>query len=189
LQLGLYEQALDLFGRVNGPEGLIGQILSNTFLGREAIAGVLIERLNEQGASAVEAQLRSTLSSGFKPSVIGDSLLRAAQAQPSALAYQRAVRANPFDGRIISVAAMYMRQQKQVAPAYQVVVNALRFNQTSPLIWEQYALLSVEQGLLGQGEEGAAKVRLLASPADYQSFVSRYQPLRALIEKQREEFR
>ena len=189
LQLGLYEQALSLFGEVNGPEGLIGQILSNAFLDRGAIAGVLIERLNEQGAGAAEAQLRRTLSTGYKPPVIGDSLLRAAQARPSLPAYQRAVQANPFDGRIVTATARYLRQQKQITPAYQLIVNALRFNDTSPLLWEQYALLSVEQGLLAQAEEGAAKVRLFASTADYQSFVSRYQPLRALIEKQREEFR
>lgn len=189
LQLGLYEQALDQFGRVNSPEGLIGQILSNTFLDRGAIAGVLIERLNEQGASAVEPQLRRTLTTGFKPAVIGDSLLRVAKAQPSVAAYQKAVQANPFEGRIIAAAVQYMRQQKLIPQAYQIVVNALRFNETSALLWEQYALLSVEQGLLTQAEEGAAKVSLLASPTDYQSFVRRYQPQRALIEKQREEFR
>ncbi len=189
LQLGLYAEALDQFSRVTGPEGLIGQILSNTFLGQDAVAGVLLERLPEQGAAQVVPLLRRTLASGYRPSFIGDSLLRAAQARPSVAAYQKAIRANPFSGPLVTAASTYLRGQKQVSQAYQLVVDALRFNQTSPLLWEQYTLLSVEQGLLAQAEEGEAKVREFATETDYQSFLNRYQPMRALIEKQREEFR
>ncbi|GHB53885.1 tetratricopeptide repeat protein [Persicitalea jodogahamensis] len=189
LQLGLYEQAAEQFGLVQSPEGLIGQILANAFMGNEAIAGVLIERLPEQGAEAAMDPLRKTLASGFRPGVLGDSLLLAAQQNPSIAAYVKAVRANPFSGRIVAAAASYFRQQKQSARAYELVTKALQFNQSSPQIWEQYALLSVEQGLLAQSEEGVAKVEQLAADADYQAFLNRYQPMRALIEKQRAEFR
>ena len=189
LQLGLYEQAAEQFGSVQGPEGLIGQILANAFMGNGAVAGVLIERLPEMGVEAAMAPLRRTLDSGFKPSVLGDSLLLAAQKTPSAVAYEKALWANPFSGRIVAAAANYFRQQKQSARAYDVVIKALQFNENSPQIWEQYALLSVGQGLLAQSEEGVAKVEQLATEADYQAFLSRYQPMRALIEKQRAEFR
>ncbi len=189
LQLGLYEQAAEQFGMVQSPEGLIGQILANAFMGNEAIAGVLIERLPEQGAEAAMAPLRKTLASGFKPGVLGDSLLLVAQKVPSAANYQKALRANPFSGRIVAAAARYFRQQKQSARAYELVTEALQFNQSSSQIWEQYALLSVEQGLLAQSEEGVEKVEQLATDADYQAFLNRYQPMRALIEKQRAEFR
>lgn len=188
MQLGLYDQALENFGQVKGAEGLIGQILANTFLNQEAVAGVLIERLPELGASAAMDPLRRTLASGFKPGVLGDSLLQVAQATPSPHAYLKAVRANPFNGRIVSTAAAYFLQQKQPERAYQLVVDALRFNQASSLLWEQYALLSVEQGLLAQSDEGAERVRELASDTDYQSFLNRYQSRRALVEKQRQEF-
>lgn len=189
LQLGLYEQAAEQFGLVEGVEGLIGQILANAFMGQVAVAGLLIEKLPDLGAEAAMAPLRKTLASGFKPAVLGDSLLLAAQQSPSVAAYEKALRANPFSGRIVAAAANYLRQQKQSARAYDVVTKSLQFNQSSPRIWEQYALLSVEQGLLAQSEEGAAKVEQLATYADYQAFLNRYQPMRALIEKQRAEFR
>ena len=135
------------------------------------------------------ATLRKTLASGFKPRILGDSLLQVAQGTPSVATYQKALRANPFNGRIVAAVAAYLRQQKQATRAYELVVNALQFDATSPLLWEQYAYLSVEQGLLAQGEEAAEKVQQLTSDADYQAFLTRYQPLRALIEKRRDEFR
>ncbi len=88
----------------------------------------------------------------------------------------------------MAAAANYFREQKQSVRAYGIVTKALQFNENSPQIWEQYALLSVEQGLLAQSEEGVAKVEQLATDADYQAFLNRYQPMRALIEKQRAEF-
>ncbi len=188
LQLGLYEQAAEQFGLVEGPEGLIGQILANAFSGKEAIAGVLIEGLPARGAEALMGTLRKTLTSGIKPPVLGDSLLRAAQGVPSEAAYQKVLRANPFNGRMVAAAAEFLRRQKQADRAYGLVVKALQFNEISPLIWEQYAYLSVEQGLLAQGDEAADQVQQLASDADYQAFLTRYQPLRALIEKRRDEF-
>lgn len=188
LQLGLYRQAAEQFGLVEGPEGLIGQILANAFSGNGAIAGVLVEGLPARGAEAAMATLRKTLASGFKPRILGDSLLQAAQGTPSTAAYEKVLRANPFNGRIVAAVAAHFRQQKQADRAYELVVNALQFDETSPFLWEQYAYLSVEQGLLAQGDEAAGKVQQLASDADYQVFLTRYQPLRALIEKRRAEF-
>jgi Tfp pilus assembly protein PilF len=189
LQLGLYDQALEQFSQVDGPEGIIGQVLAHSFLSEQAIAGVLLERLSEQNAAAAIPLLRRTLASGYRPPVLGDSLLQAARANPSAGAYLKAVQANPLHGGIVSEVSAYLTQQKRYTQAYQLIINALRFNDTSPHLWEQYALLSVQQGLLAQAEEAEAKVRQLATETDYQLFLERYQPMRALIEKQRDEFR
>ena len=166
----MYEQAADQFGQVEGPEGLIGQILANAFSGNEAIAGVLVEGLPARGAEAAMGTLRKTLASGFRPAVLGDSLLRVAQRTPSIAAYQKLLHANPFNGRTVAAAADYFRQHKLADRAYELVVKALQFNETSPLLWEQYAYLSVEQGLLAQGDEAADEVQQRASDADYQAF-------------------
>ena len=88
----------------------------------------------------------------------------------------------------MSAASEYLRGRKQVSKAYKIVLNALRYNEYAPELWEQYAYLSLEQGLIGQGNEGEMKVKQWASDADYQHFMNRYQPMRALIEKQRAEF-
>jgi Flp pilus assembly protein TadD len=189
LQLGLYGQAAEHFGQVKGPEGLIGQILANAFSGNEAIAGVLVESLPAQGAEAAIAPLRKTLASGFKPHILGDSLLQVAEGTPTPANYQQVLRANPVNGRTVAAVADYFRQHRQAPRAYELVVQALQFNKTSPMIWEQYAYLSVEQGLLAQADEAADQVQQLASDADYQAFLNRYQPMRALIEKRRAEFR
>ncbi|TDB69031.1 UDP-N-acetylglucosamine--peptide N-acetylglucosaminyltransferase SPINDLY family protein [Arundinibacter roseus] len=189
MQLGLYEQSAQAFSEVPGAEGLIGQILANAFLGQQAAAGILLERLPQVGAETAIPLLRKAIDSGKNPAILGDSLLNEARKKPSVAAYLRAVQANPVGGPVVSEASAYLRSQKQAAKAYEIVLNALRFNTSSPLLWEQYSFMSVEQGLLSQATEGAEKVQQLASETDYQSFMSRYQPMRALIEKQREDFR
>ncbi|GAB3181058.1 tetratricopeptide repeat protein [Telluribacter humicola] len=188
LQLGLYDMAIEELSLVKGPEGLLGQALAQALSGKVAAAAILLERLKEEGAGTTVQALQNSLSEGMKQITITDSLLATAQTQPSPATFQKALRSNPLNADVVVAASNYFRQQKQSTKAYQIVVDALRFNDSSSRIWEQYALLSLDQGLLQQAEEGAAKVQTYASPSDYQAFNERYQPRKALIEKQREEF-
>jgi predicted ATP-dependent protease len=56
-------------------------------------------------------------------------------------------------------------------------------------LYEAYAYLSLEQGLVSQADEGMLKVEALTSPTDYQAFLKRYHEKKAFIEKQRDAFR
>ncbi|SKC19330.1 tetratricopeptide repeat protein [Dyadobacter psychrophilus] len=188
LQLGLYDQAIETLSVVEGVEGTIGMAVANALSDKKEVAVVLLDKVQEKEQSAAIEKLKETLFSGAKPKPLADSLLQIARKSPSDKNFDRAVRTNPFDENVVSAASTYFRQKKLTAKAYKLVLNALRYNEYAPQLWEQYAYLSLEQGLIGQGNEGEEKVRQYALPADYQQFMTRYQPMRALIEKQRAEF-
>lgn len=188
LQLGLYDKAIESLSVVEGTEGTLGMAVANALSGKKEVAVILLDKIQEKEKSPAIDQLKKTLFSGVKPVSATDSLLQVARKSPSDKNFQRAMISNPFDSHVVAAAATYYRQAKQTTKAYRLVVNALRFNEYAPQIWEQYAYLSLDQGLMSQGDEGVEKVRQLASAADYQLFLNRYQPMRALIEKQRAEF-
>ncbi len=188
LQLGLYDRAIEQLSTVEGSEGIIGQAIANALSDKGIITTVLLDKLQEKEKDPAIDQLKSTLFSGAKPRSDMDSLLAVATKSPSDRNYTAAIRSNPFNEQIVSAASAYYRQQKQTNKAYKIVLDAMRFNDTSALIWEQYTYLSLEQGLLDQASEGEAQVKEFGTSAGYQQFVSRYQPMRALIEKQRAEF-
>jgi predicted Zn-dependent protease len=188
LQLGLYDKATEPLSVVEGAEGTIGMAVANALSDKKEIAAILLDKLRENESNGLADQLKQALFSGIKPNSIADSLLQVAKSSPNDLSFDKAVHANPFKSNVVFEAAEYFRKKKQTPKAYKIVVDALRYNEFAPEIWEQYAYLSLEQGLVGQGDEGQAKVRQYAAPADYQRFLTRYQPMRALIEKQRAEF-
>jgi hypothetical protein len=188
LQLGLYEKAIEHLSVVEGIEGTLGMAVANALSGNQAIAVVLLDKLQEKESAATIGQLKETLFSGAKPRSLSDSLALIVQKSPSDKNFENAVRANPFDAAIVSSASEWYRKKKQTTKAYQMVLVALRYNEYAPALWEQYAYLSLEQGLTEQADSGEAKVKQYALPAGYQRFMNRYQPMRALIEKQRAEF-
>ncbi len=188
LQLGLYDKAIEALSPVEGIEGSLGMAVANALSNKKEIAVVLLDKAQEKAKNPALEQLKQALFAGVRPKSATDSLFAVMSKSPSLQNIQNAVRTNPFDARIISAASEFYRSKKQTKEAYQLVLDALRYNEYAPELWEQYALLSLEQGLLGQAKEGEQKVMQYALPAGYQQFLTRYQPMRALIEKQRAEF-
>ena len=186
LQLGLYEQAIQQLSLVEGIEGTLGMAVANALSDKQAVAVILLEKI--QGQETAIEQLKKTLFSGARPKMKADSLFGVASGSPSDKNFDLAVRENPFDAKIVAGASEWYRRKKQTKKAYDMVLTAIRFNEFAPELWEQYAYLSLEQGLTEQAESGEAKVKQYALPAGYQQFMNRYQPMRALIEKQRAEF-
>jgi tetratricopeptide (TPR) repeat protein len=186
LQLGLYKKAIEELSAVEGTEGTIGLAIANALAGNGVVTTILLERLPEK--SPALNQLKEALFSGVKPTSSADSLLAIAQKSPLDANFDAAIQANPFDQRIVTAAVHYYRKKNAVKKAYQIVLDALRMNETSAGIWEEYTYLSLAQGLLGQADEGEAQVKEFSTPSGYQQFVTRYQPMRALIEKERAEF-
>ncbi|GGN07760.1 hypothetical protein GCM10010967_49180 [Dyadobacter beijingensis] len=188
LQLGLYDKAIESLSVVEGIEGTIGMAVANALAGKKEVAVILLDKIQDQEKSPALEQLKQTLFSGAKPKSVSDSLFAVLSKSPSAANFDKAVKTNPFDARIVAATSEFYRGKKQVKEAYQLVLDALRYNEYATELWEQYAYLSLEQGLLGQAAEGEEKVRQYALPAGYQRFLARYQPMRALIEKQRAAF-
>ncbi|WP_254561424.1 hypothetical protein [Dyadobacter diqingensis] len=188
LQVGLYDLAIQHLANVDGVEGILGQAVGYALSGQQAIGGLLLQRMQEKEPNPALQKLQGSLMTIKPPQTRADSLFATAQKIPSDKNFDAAIHANPFDAKIVAAAASYYGQKKQVSKAYKIVLDAMKFNDRAPLLWQQYTILSLQQGLTGQADEGEAQVRELSSPADYQAFVTRYQPMRALIEKQRAEF-
>ena len=188
LQLGLFEKAGEQFSMVKGTEGALGLIIANLLAGNQEIASVLMDKLEKETPEGSMQSFRKALSGDLRLPSPSDSLLAAARKAKTGEAYLKAVKANPVSPQHVAEASVFFQQKKNLKTAYQLVVDALRFNDQSGLLWARYALLSLEQGLLTQAGEGKEKASEFLSPADYQSFLGHYQPLRALIEKQRTEF-
>ncbi|MBE9465866.1 tetratricopeptide repeat protein [Dyadobacter subterraneus] len=189
LQVGLYDLAIKHLTNVDGVEGTLGQAVGYALSGQQAIGGILLEKLQEKEKSPALQNLQTTLANIKPPKTKADSLFAKAQKSPSEKNFDAAVHANPFDAKIVAASANFYRQKKQIPKAYKIVLNALKFNDRAYLLWEEYTILSLQQGLIGQADEGEAMVKEISSPADYQAFSARYQPMRALIEKQRAEFK
>ncbi len=190
LQLGLYPNAIDQLSRTNDTEGFLGLAIAHSLSGNVEVGAIVLEKLRESEVADDQiATLQEQLGRLTKPVTASDSLLKIALKAPTAEAFGKAVRSNPFDPAIVTAAADYYRtQQKELTKAFQLVVDALRFNEQSPELWESYALLSLDLGLTDQAEEASEKVRTYGSATDYTTFLTRYQPKKALIEKEREEF-
>ncbi len=188
LQLGLYDKAIEELSGVEGTEGIVGQAIANAYSDKAFVTTLLLDKLQEKEKNPAIEQLKTLLFSGAKPKSNTDSLLSVAGKSPSDKNFSIALTSNPFNENALSAASIYYRQKKQTKKAYNIILDALRFNESSPLIWEQYTYLSLEQGLLEQANEGEAQVKEFSTPAGYQQFLTRYQPMRALIEKQRAEF-
>src|SRR5690606_2266512 len=120
------------FSLVNDTEGILGQALANQLNGQEAVATIMLERLQQQESAPTVQALRPAFFASQASSSPADSLLARAQAAPSAEAYERALHANPFAPRVVAAAADYYQQQKQISRAYQIVLDALRFNEQAP---------------------------------------------------------
>ncbi|MCE7063094.1 hypothetical protein [Dyadobacter sp. CY343] len=188
LQLGLYEKAIENLSVVEGLEGIIGMAVANALYDKKEIAVILLDKIQEKENNPAIEKLKQSLFSGVKPKSPTDSLLKVALQSPTEANFRKAIDTNPFNAQTISAASTYFRGKKQTDKAYNLVLNALAYNEYDFRLWEQYAYLSLEQGLTGQAKEGEEKVKQYATPADYQQFVSRYQPMQALIEKRRAEF-
>ncbi|KAA0994021.1 hypothetical protein FXO21_11140 [Dyadobacter sp. UC 10] len=188
LQLGLYEKAIENLSVVEGLEGTIGMAVANALYDKREVAAILLDKIQEKENNPAIENLKQSLFSGVRPKTPGDSLLKTALQSPTDESFQKAIDINPFNAQTVSAASVYFRGKKQTDKAYKLVLNALAYNEYDARLWEQYAYLSLEQGLTGQAKEGEEKVKQYATVADYQQFISRYQPMQALIEKRRAEF-
>ena len=191
LQLGLYEQAIGYFSQVPDEEGIIGHAVAQALSGNPVAGSVVIESLKQLNVDPGQIEmLQQQIVKLAPPSGKAQDRLTELKLKGNEKAYLAALRQNPYDPDIVkAVAEFYAVRQSDVQEAYQIVVNALRFNETSPVIWGEYALLNLELGLSDLAEEAREKVRSLTDDTAYHEFHTRYQAKWTLKQKQREEFR
>ena len=115
----------------------------------------------------------------------------ASQKQPTTArrAYQTALQLAPLNADIVNAAALFMRKNGQVKPAYASVLPALDYNETNVDLLKTYVLLCLDQSLTDYADDGLTRLQVATTPADYQAFEEAYQQKLAAIENARTTFR
>ena len=193
LQLNLLETAQELFSKSKDTEAKVGRAVVLLEQQKNAAAKIILDSLATQSASVgavAQLLLKQTNRAdvALRPSLV-EPIVRLKTNQQKAAAFDAALQQNPFEAKLVVVAATFFHSQKQTKKGYQILIDALAYNKTAPQIWEAYALMALDRGLSDFAAEGAEQVRQLAPPADYQTFLNRYQAKRALIEKARQDFK
>lgn len=157
-----------------------------------------IENLSTLRITVAKKNLKATLALAnqfFLPQHRAERALLLAQAytsghQPAQAqrAYRQALQLAPLDASLVTGAAQFEQQQGHSKPAYQLVLNALPFNEDNPALLRLYTLLCLDLSLSDYAREGLAHLQRVVPTTDYQAFLATYQEKRALLEKQRQKF-
>lgn len=191
LQLGLFDKALDVFSEADDTEGIVGYAVSQALAGNPVGGLIVLEKLAKgyQKDSMELSAIQEALTSVVFPTGQVDSVLATARKAGTEAAIRQALQLNPYNPEIVEAAVgFYAEKKADVATAYQLVVDALRFNENSYRLWANYALLNLEMGLTEEADNANARVRALATDAGYHDFSTRYQAKWSLKQKEREEF-
>jgi len=120
--------------------------------------------------------------------LMGKVLAQNKQPQRAQLAFTEATRLAPLNAQIVTGAAQFWKQARQIDRAYNLVVGTLDYNPDQPELWKAYIDLCLDQRLTDYAEEALPQLQGSTSPADYQAFLADYQQKLSSIEKDRQTF-
>lgn len=103
-------------------------------------------------------------------------------------AYAEATRLAPLNALILTGAARFWEQNRQIDRAYTAIVASLDYNPDQPELWKTYIDLCLAQRLTDYAEDALPQLQGSTSPADYQAFLAGYQQKLSSIEKERQTF-
>lgn len=120
--------------------------------------------------------------------LMGKVLAQNKQPQRAQLAFAEAARLAPLNAQIVTGAAQFWKQARQIDRAYNLVVGTLDYNPDQPELWKTYIDLCLDQRLTDYAEDALPQLQGSTSPADYQAFLADYQQKLSSIEKDRQTF-
>ncbi len=120
--------------------------------------------------------------------LLGKVLAQNKQPQRAQLAFAEAARLAPLNAQIVTGAAQFWKQNRQLDRAYNLVVGTLDYNPDQPELWKTYIDLCLDQRLTDYAEDALPQLQGSTSPADYQAFLADYQQKLSSIEKDRQTF-
>ncbi|MCU0440297.1 MAG: hypothetical protein MUC49_20600 [Raineya sp.] len=95
--------------------------------------------------------------------------------------YSKALQGNPFDLLFYpDFIRFYNEKKKNKEAGYNLAVQAIRFQESSPMAWKMYIIQSLELNYIGFAEEGLEKLREL-SFEDYEKYKTIYEKKKALL--------
>ena len=120
--------------------------------------------------------------------LMGKVLAQNKQPKRAEIAFAEATRLAPLNAQIITGAAQFWKQNRQIDRAYSLVVRSLDYNPDQPELWKTYIDLCLDQRLIDYAENALPQLQGATSPADYQDFMTGYQQKLSSIEKERQTF-
>lgn len=120
--------------------------------------------------------------------LLGKVFAQNKQPQRAQLAFAEATRQAPLNAQIVTGAAQFWKQNRQIDRAYSLVVRSLDYNPDQPALWKTYIDLCLDQRLTDYAEDALPQLQGSTSPADYQAFLTGYQQKLSSIEKERQTF-
>lgn len=101
--------------------------------------------------------------------------------------YEKALQMAPIDeGGVIKAASFFQGKLNNLDKAYNALVNAVRLNPYSLLVYEQYALVALAMGFDNYAEYALEQIKALSDEPYYQEFVKVYEEQKKRLEKQEE---
>jgi hypothetical protein len=77
----------------------------------------------------------------------------------------------PFNPYLLNDIASFLEENGKETEAYQMVFDALEFNEKSITLWRKYVHLAIINGVLDYAEKGLKRLSQLMKPAEYDSFI------------------
>ncbi|WP_341226692.1 hypothetical protein [uncultured Arcticibacterium sp.] len=102
--------------------------------------------------------------------------------------YQKLYNEAPFNPYLLSDIADYLTENGKVSEAYQLVFDALEFNDSNIELWKKYSLLALKNGVPDYAQNGLNKLKKLMSQADYTAFSKSFMAERTRLERERDTF-
>ncbi len=103
--------------------------------------------------------------------------------------FDKVLAENPLNPIILSKTLdFYNTTLKKPNDAYNFIFRAVEVNDNSVELWKLYTQQSLKINMAEYAEDGLIKLKQLATPADYQAFLSTYQAQKALMEKSKDGF-
>ncbi|MCB2378167.1 hypothetical protein LGH70_11270 [Hymenobacter sp. BT635] len=93
--------------------------------------------------------------------------------------FAQVVREAPFLEEAVLAAADFYLSQQQDMPAYNALLKGLEYNPESVALLKAYTLAAIPAGLSEYASASLEKLRPLLSPAEYSTFLSKYNAQRA----------
>lgn len=92
--------------------------------------------------------------------------------------YQDIYKRAPFNEFLTADIAEYLTEKGKINEAYNLVFNALEFNNKSPLLWQKYVLLAVKNGVNDYAQDGLNQLEKLLPDDEFGKFYEQYEQAR-----------
>lgn len=97
--------------------------------------------------------------------------------------YKKKVSEAPFNPYLLQNVSDFLVSQNKSLDAYKLWLDATEFNDRSPIVWENFSLMALREGVRDYAQNGLAKLSQLVSPAAYNSFLEKYKKLELELNK------